>query len=258
MSSDRESSKPILLLDVGNTNLKWCWLEHGALSPIEHATHRDFGVSSIGERNWRSEKSPGRILVSNVMGAEMERSLSEWTVKAWGVRPEFVRCVKKAGGVTNAYTDPAQLGVDRWLTLIAVFNQKGRAACVVDSGTATTIDVIDKNGVHLGGMILPGLDLMRESLLARTRIPRVDAGDTGLLLAKDTATAVASAGINATAALVERAIRQVRERLGGEPRLILTGSSAGRIASALHEPHEVEPELIMIGLAVLAEEAGSR
>lgn len=255
MSPEIPGSAPALLIDVGNTNLKWCWLQGGARSEVEKASHTRSDFATIAERHWRQRQRPGRILVSNVMGDEVEKALSGWTRDNWGLAPEFVRSVREFKGVTNAYSQPAQLGVDRWLTLIAVVNQSARPACIVDSGTATTIDEVDADGRHLGGMILPGLDLMREALLDRTRIPRIESVDPELFLARDTAHAVASAALHATAALVERVMARASTRLGGIPHLILTGSNAGRIAAVLNQPCTLEPDLVMKGLEILALES---
>ena len=248
-------SAPALLIDLGNTNLKWCWLRAGVRSDVEQASHRGSDLPAIAERCWRQGQRPGRILVSNVMGHDIEQALSGWTRDTWGLAPEFARSVREYAGVTNGYSDPAQLGVDRWLTLIAVFHQGAQAACIVDSGTATTIDAVDEHGRHLGGMILPGLDLMRESLLARTRIPRVESVNPDLFLAKDTAHAVASAALHATAALVEQTMARISARVAGIPRLIFTGSNAGRVAAVLNRQCTLEPDLVMKGLEVLALEA---
>lgn len=244
-----------LLIDAGNTNLKWGWLDDGVLFAHGAASHRLFDVDSIAQRHWGDRDPPVRVLAANVAGPAMERAIGEWMRSHWQVTPEFVHPVRAGFGVTNGYDDPEQLGVDRWLTLVAVRSRGAGATCIVDSGTATTIDLIDGRGVHLGGLILPGTDLMRGVLLERTRIPRVPAvGETGFW-GTGTAAAVASAARQATAALVERAMARGTRDLGERPGLILTGGSAAELAALLERPHEILSGLVMDGLRVLAMEA---
>ena len=244
-----------LLIDAGNTNLKWSWLDGGVISAPGAASHRFSDVGAIAQRHWGDRDPPARVLAANVAGPEIEGALEAWVYRAWRLVPEFVRSVREGCGVTNAYDDPAQLGVDRWLTLVAVRRRGAGAACIVDSGTATTVDVIDGRGVHLGGLILPGADLMRDALLGGTRIPRVEAvGETGFW-GTGTAEAVASAARQATAGLVERAMVRATRDLRERPRLILTGGGAEELAALLEQPHEILSGLVMDGLRVLAMEA---
>ena len=244
-----------LLIDAGNTNLKWSWLDGGVISAPGAASHRVSSIDSIARRHWGDHDPPARVFAANVSGREVESALETWTHEAWQLVPEFVRPVREGYGVTNGYDDPVQLGVDRWLTLVAVRSRAAGAACIVDSGTATTVDVMNRHGVHLGGLILPGIDLMRGALLDRTRIPRVEAVGETAFWGAGTAPAVASAARQATAGLVERAMDRATRDLGERPRLILTGGGAVGLAALLEQPHEILSGLVMDGLRVLAMEA---
>jgi len=245
-----------LLVDIGNTNLKWCWFEGGQLGEINFVPHQRGAVPDLPQRCWSHERRPDAVLVANVAAPEINHQIDKWISDNWRLVPKFMVSESECAGVTNGYTRPEQLGVDRWLTLIAVYNRYSTPACIVDIGTATTIDLIGENGQHLGGLILPGFELMRNALLQGTHIPRVDSiKNNPKLLGTDTATAVASACINSTAALVERVVYMETEKLGEQPSVYLTGSDAELLQSALMVPTKLQLDLVMSGLAIVA--AGS-
>jgi type III pantothenate kinase len=244
----------ILLVDIGNTNLKWAWLTGDGIGEIKAFSHRDSSWRQLAESCWGDGEAPSRALIASVLGEGAIDSLSGWMQEKWGLTPQPVRPEAERLGVTNAYPRPEQLGVDRWLTLLAVQATRQGLSCIVDCGTAITIDVLDDAGRHRGGLILPGLNLMREALLGRTRIPRVEPVDTKQLLACDTATAVASAGIHSAASLVERVMVETEKECHKLPELILTGSDARAVASVLARPLKIVPDLVMQGLRCLAEE----
>ncbi len=250
-------SGDILLIDIGNTNLKWAMLQTGKLSPITAKSHQDVAADRLAAESWSGMRPPDAIYLANVAGTDLESGLINWMLSEWNRRPRIVHPVAKMLGVTNGYRDPAQLGVDRWLTLLAVRGQVSGPVCIVDCGTAITLDLMDSEGSHFGGLILPGLNLMRESLLQQTRIPRVTHVPVDTLFARDTASAVASAAINSAAALIERTMRQAAELCNEPPRLILTGSDAAQISARLAIPFRIDGELVMKGLAVFAETVGT-
>jgi len=243
-----------LLIDIGNTNLKWAWLEHSGLSGISSARHIDRPLADIAESAWHAEPAPTRVIVANVAGDAKASELRGWTVQAWGIAPEFLVSPPAALGVRNGYALPEQLGIDRWLTLVAAHAKWDEPVCIVDCGTAITVDLLDADGQHKGGVILPGFNLMREALLARTRIPRVSAADVRTLLGRDTATAVASAALHSAAGLVERVLREGREEFAVTPRLVVTGSDAQYLLSQIDVPGEIASDLVMSGLRLVAED----
>jgi len=252
-------SKNILLIDIGNTNLKWSLLQAGQLSAVSAKSHRAVkgNLDLLAAQCWSGILPPDAVYLANVAGAELVAGLSDWMRSHWDRTPRLVQPVSRACGVTNGYVDPAQLGVDRWLTLLAVRRQEQGPVCIVDCGTAITVDLMDSQGVHHGGMILPGLALMRESLLQQTKIPRVTHVSPDSLFARDTATGVASAALNSAAALIERAVEQADAAGHGTPKLILTGSDAAQVAECLNIAHQLDRELVMKGLATIAEQMDS-
>jgi len=241
----------VLLVDVGNTNLKWARWETDEVGPVLTSPHQEGPLDGLLDTCWGSDPAPQRILVSNVAGARVADGLIRWSAAHWGVAPAFVRSVLSLLGVTNGYRDPSRLGVDRLLAMGAVRQHWKRSACIVDVGTAITLDALDGKGLHLGGLILPGFDMMRWALERRTAIPEMGEPRGLELLARDTASAVGSGAVHAVAALIDR----IMDRLdsdSGIPLLVLSGSAAASLVPALDRPFEPTENLVMAGLALVA------
>ena len=241
-----------LLIDSGNSRLKWALLDHGVLQPGGSC---DGGASLTADRLdqiWGGLPAPRRVWVANVAGQETCAVLKSWVEAHWQVSPSFV-CAKAEGfGVINGYREPARLGVDRWLALVAARHHYPLPACIIDCGTALTLDVIDAKGRHQGGLICPGLDLMRLSLDQGTAAVKVDAcqPESGLL-GDSTAAAVTLGAQKALLGLVERSVRELNERWSSL-HLILTGGGATWLASCLSLPVHLAPDLVLKGLAVVS------
>jgi type III pantothenate kinase len=250
-----------LLIDIGNTNLRWATHdpevpapagEGPLLGPVAGVHHH--GALPIDLlAAWDQLDPPARVLVGNVGGNDLADHLARATRSLWGIEPSFAVPQARALGVRVAYAEPMRLGVDRWLALIAAHHQGPGAALIVDAGTAITYDLLLADGQHLGGLILPGVHLMRETLLGRTRIPPVSGPtdpDPGAPWATDTATAISGASLQAPAALAERLWGQLCDQVGDSPRLILTGGDAESLAPLIHVPAHIQPALVLQGLAL--------
>ena len=247
----------MLLIDIGNTRAKWATLADSRLSRCGAILHRGVPsgdwVDGIDTADHRYE----RILVSNVAGAAAARTLTEWAQQRHGLQPEFVRATAAGGGIVNAYANPETLGPDRWMGMIGAWRRAHGPLVCIAAGTAMTVDAVDGTGRHLGGLIVPGRDMMIDSLLRRTgEIARAAAtapADEDGLLGRNTAAAVELGAVHALAALAVDTVREVARRVGGEPRVFLGGGDAVRIEPLLRLPVEVSPQLVLEGLAVLAE-----
>jgi len=146
-----------------------------------------------------------------------------------------------------------QIGVDRWLALLAAHQMGERALLILDAGTAITYDLLLGEGRHLGGLILPGVHTMRQSLLANTQIPPIEPKESEDPWARDTATAIAIASLDAPAALAERLLRQLAEVADGSPVLITTGGDAQALQARIQAPACHVPDLVLQGLALVPE-----
>lgn len=246
-----------LLIDIGNTRVKWARFENAALQPQSAAPHADWTVQSVVETVLQRGGRSDRVLVSNVAGPRMADAVRTAVAQAWQIEAEFVTSTTAAGGIRNAYPQPAKLGVDRWLAMIGAHALERGAVCVVSVGTAMTIDGIAGDGRHLGGVIVPGPDLMVGSLLNNTSdiAQRSQQGDTAdRLFADNTLGAVWQGAEQALAALVERAVAVMRRTLNETPKLLVTGGASERVEKSLGLPYRAVPDLVLRGLAVLAAE----
>ena len=156
----------ILLVDIGNTRVKWATWNGNALGPQSVADH-----ASRNAADWQQELrggGPTRVVAACVGDTAARAALAEASRAVLGREAEFVASTVSAAGVRNGYTHPAQLGVDRWLAVIGAYHRHRRACCVVDAGTAMTVDAVDASGLHRGGYIVPGPRLMIDSLLSGT------------------------------------------------------------------------------------------
>jgi type III pantothenate kinase len=245
----------ILLIDIGNTRLKWAQLRDGVLSQQQAFAHANGDRAKSIEQMTTSVPRPERVLISNVGGAEVGAACADAVRARWSIEPELVVSTSQAGGVTNAYREPEKLGVDRWLAMIGARAILSGALCVVSVGTAMTIDGVDAQGLHLGGLIVPGPHLMVASLLDNTseiaaRATHPHTGDG--LFADHTFGAIHQGARHALAALVMRAVGEMERRLGVKPTVVLTGGASERIASLLEISCQGVPDLVLRGLATIA------
>jgi type III pantothenate kinase len=173
----------LLLLDVGNSRLKWAVLRNPYRRGQEFAGQgavelKGLHTSAAGwSRLFKEAGTPERIYACNVAGVAMARQIRAASRRA-GLKPvHFARSAVSAAGVRNAYPEAWRLGADRWVQLIGAHHEHpGSDLCLVSLGTAMTIDLLTAAGRHLGGSIVPGPRLMIESLLERTAGIRRRAG----------------------------------------------------------------------------------
>jgi type III pantothenate kinase len=244
-----------LLIDIGNTRIKWASLEQKRLAQQHAEPYADWDGAQIRAQILSKLSKPQRVLVANVGGARIGKLVAETIKVACDVEPEFVHATASAAGVRSGYREPEKLGVDRWLAMIAAYNLEHRAVCVASVGTAMTVDAVDAAGQHLGGIIVPGPDLMISSLHRGTSdiAMRASDGNQGTeLFADNTQAALYQGAAHTLAAIVERAGHVMQARLGELPALLVTGGASSRITEALRVPFRVVPDLVLRGLAELA------
>jgi type III pantothenate kinase len=246
----------ILVIDVGNTRLKWAWLTSSGLSDQQAVVHRDAKPGLWTSALFESGQKPKRVLVSNVAGPVMAKTLSRLTKKMFRTNVEFITAMPEYHGLTNGYLDPKLLGADRWLALIGAWTKARSALCVVDAGTAVKVDSVDASGQHLGGLIVPGIHMMREVLMTRTSdIAKAAEHSTPSLagiLANNTIGAVSRGAVFALAGMADRAAEVIEQSTGVKPKLFITGGDAGMITGTMRSQGEIVPDLVLQGLAVIA------
>ena len=139
----------MVLADVGNSRIKWLIDERGQFQARGQASHGAEHWAELAARLWGSLKRPARAIIVNVAGTEARAGLASWIWKNWAIEAEFVCSTAAACGVRNAYAEPERLGADRWVAMIAARAITGQNCCVVDCGTAITIDALAADGRHL-------------------------------------------------------------------------------------------------------------
>ncbi|MCA8967717.1 MAG: type III pantothenate kinase, partial [Planctomycetes bacterium] len=199
-----------LLVDIGNSRIKWARDDAGNLTGHGEAAWRERGLRATIAAAWTALARPRRIIASSVLDAPSREELCEFVRERWQHEVQFVRSLPSACGVVNAYPEPGRLGVDRFAALVAARAAGLRSCCVVDCGTALTIDGLTGDGRHLGGLIAPGVATMRRSLLVDTRGIRVVEGDTRLMLASETGAAVAAGTCYSLVALIDRVVHEMQ------------------------------------------------
>ena len=248
-----------LLLDIGNSHCKCA--EHDGKRfhwhPPVAVNGDDIGLCMSASLNGEVT----RVLVASVRGDEFNQALADLLQTRFKVKPEFAATVRAACGVTTAYREAARLGVDRFLALIGAWRRVGGACVVADCGTAVTVDAINDHGVHQGGLIMPGLQLMQSSLgLGTDRLPMPDEegnAATSDLFARDTQSAVANGCRRMFMAAVTSAACEMQAQLvnDGADRaaLLVTGGDSGLLVGAAGVDAEHHPHLVLEGLSVFSE-----
>lgn len=249
-----------LLLDAGNSRVKWGVLESGEIrrtGNIAQERIREHGLQALTTRIPRQVDD---VFASNVAGPSFATRLSGIVGAHCGCDVRFARSAKGGWGLTSSYAQPRRMGVDRWVAMVGAWAEVGAACLVVDAGTAVTIDAIDDGGRHLGGQIVAGVATMAQALAGATSdIPPIKPGsgrasrDLGMF-ASSTAAAVREGAQNAVAGAVDRAI-QVLQSNAYSPVVVLTGGDASRILNALCETPLHRPHLVLQGLAHMLDNA---
>jgi len=243
------------LVDVGNTRIKWAFQYEDELSPGASIDYEKAEFSALAHTNWGKLDIPRRVLVANVAGGGLEEQISTWVVRRWRIDPEFLVAEKQGWGVTNGYTEPRQLGADRWACLLAARSQISGPACIVDCGTAITIDVLSDSGEHMGGLILPGIQMMQQSLVGRTSqitSKKMTEDLDALQLGRSTQLAVENGCFYSAVTTIERVVTEFSEVSGDTITTVITGGDADRVSALLAIPVEKKPDLVLQGLAVVA------
>lgn len=234
-------------MDIGNTRIKWARVAPNGLGRPA-AANRDEPLETALDAAFADAGAPSVVLIASVAGEDFNARLEQWMVGRWGRPPEWFRSAPEALGVVNGYRDFAQLGADRWAAVLGARGLHAPPVGVIDCGTAVTLDVVDANDRHLGGLIAPGLALAQRSLLTNTANVRAAARQATGLLGRSTAECVANGTSLGLAGVVERWMRDVDASLEGVTWLA-TGGSWPQLRDTIHGSMQYDPDLVLRGLA---------
>lgn len=220
-----------LLLDGGNSRLKWAWVQQGKIVRTNHAPYRDLTAL---EHEWRQYGSRVlRVVGSAVCGASKQALVAERLPES---EIEWLSSMKRALGIYNHYQNPKSHGADRWFNALGSRLFSRNSCVVVSCGTAVTVDALTHDGHYLGGTIMPGFHLMRESLVLKTA--NLNQSSVGKLFPFPTTTANAIAGgmMDAVCGSIIIMHNRLKMRSQGAPTdVIITGGGARKVAHALPE-----------------------
>ena len=243
----------ILLLDAGNTSVKWGLCEANDIVMSGSFIHRGNNVNDLADLSWSELQMPACVYIANVAGEDTAKQLSGWVVKQWGITPVFISTTGQACGMINAYAVPEHLGVDRRAALIGAHYHGSGALCIVDCGTAITLDMLAADGVHQGGLILPGVEMMKQMLLKNTAVKNTSCTqEPANLFAMSTEDAINSGALYMAVAAIDRIVADMAAAPGTSLDVVLTGGDASRILTLLACPARHDSELVLKGLAILA------
>ncbi|MFM0738318.1 type III pantothenate kinase [Paraburkholderia xenovorans] len=260
------SSAPYLLIDAGNSRIKWALVQADGTQSVAGVLAHD----GSDEPGWADLPTPRSVWISNVAGQTVAARIAALLDAHWPHLPRTtIRASARQCGVTNSYTTPDTLGSDRWAGLIGAHAAfPGEHLLIATFGTATTLEALRADGCFVGGLIAPGWTLMMRSLGEHTaQLPTLDAGaargllDTGgahegarrgPFFATDTPRSLSAGCTLAQAGLIERMWHDLQHEWQVPVRLVVSGGAVDEVTSALKVPHTRHDSLVLSGLALIA------
>lgn len=241
----------ILEIDYGNTRLKWRLLDSLLLECIARGA-----VEGSKELMLTLHKIEDLELkfcrVCSVRADAENVKLTALISNAYGVKVDYARSAKALAGVTNGYNNATQLGVDRWLAVVAAYVRTQAACMVIDCGTAITVDYIRADGVHIGGSIAPGLKLMSSALNCNTQLVSDVSNVVGaerVVIGRDSQVAVGVGIRSMLTGFVREQLRTAEAELGSLFAVVSTGGDSGLIRS-VDKRIVLDEDLVFSGLAI--------
>lgn len=238
-----------LLVDSGNSFIKWALSDAGQMTVQQRL---EWSSSPILAESWSGYRRPGRVLVANVNDDQAVQKITEASLACWQLEPEFLASSRHFHGLVNSYRQPAQLGVDRLLAMLAAMRRARSAVIVIDCGTAVTVDLVDADGAFVGGVIMPGLHTARRALRRATAAIDQVVDNDYTATALSTEQGVASGTLLGLAGAIERVVSEQAALCDSPPVVFLTGGDADDILMQLNFDVELRPHLVLEGLHACA------
>jgi type III pantothenate kinase len=238
----------ILAIDAGNSRVKWGWHDGQQWVNLATVSLIEFAASNHDINPFAAtHEQPERIIISNVAGEGAHELLVNWT-SIFEAEPLWLHGEAERCGVRSLYDSPERLGSDRWAALVAARALQRGACLVVNAGTATTADMLSADGEFLGGIILPGVDLMRFVLHEHTgRLPIQEGRFSNF--PRTTIDAIETGCRHAQAGAVERVFRAMADA----PVCLVSGGAGRSLMEQLDIPCRYVENLVLEGLARIAQ-----
>ena len=240
----------ILLVDIGNSRTKYATMTGSDLQPGKAIDN-----SETFDALFEKVTKPNAVYVSCVGSDALYESLVIWVEQQWGCQTIRLTTQLHCGKVVNGYRQPDRLGVDRWAALVGAYQLVEGAVLVIDCGTACTADLIDQDGRHLGGALMPGVRLLQRSLQTGTAAIKSEAiADAGLGWGQDTASCIALGIESGLLGFIEKMKLQAERSVGQSVAVLLTGGDAPTLRERLEFDARYEKELVFYGMAAMVAE----
>ncbi len=240
-----------LLIDSGNSLIKWALVENEAFIAEDRCSTDS--VSSLHDL-WKNHENPARVIVANVAGERVASEIRKAVSILWQLDAEFIVSSQSCCGLTNSYHKPEQLGVDRWMAMVAAYQMTQNSVIVVDCGTAVTVDLVNEKGLFVGGVIMPGLSTAFQCLRTETdaveEISSINSDASSV--AQSTEEGVAAGVLLGLAGGVERVVREHSLLVDKTAAVLITGGDAEKIMPHLTIPVDFQADLVLQGLRIVA------
>ena len=252
-----------LLIDIGHSRIKWSLYDSSCdtFTTFGAMYYHEANLPDLFAHHWGNIIELENVLIADVSSDKIAESCNFWFAENYHVKAVHVKTQNYAHGMRNAYLNPSRLGVDRWLAMLAGwyrFRNDKAAMCVVDCGTAITVDGISDAGLHLGGLILPGFTLAHSSLAdgvrgIRCAIDEADHMDSHSMppyFYNTTKQAIHGGYQFAVIATIDSIVTAMQNKFGQTVHRLLTGGDAKRVLGLTKTEFEHDPKLVLRGLAL--------
>ena len=249
----------LLAIDVGNTQtVIGVYRDSDLLHMWRLATVKTHTADELRLKAGPLVEAAG-IRLADVNGAALASVVPALT-EAWEEAltemlgaPPLVCSAATAGGLFACdYPNPAEIGADRVADAVAARALYGAPVVVVDFGTATNIEVVDADGVFVGGIIAPGVETSAQALFSRaTKLAATELADPGTAIGKSSAEAIQIGIVHGEAARVDGLVDAVFEQLGYRAPVVATGGLAHRVAQASRTITDIDQKLTLEGLRLI-------
>lgn len=252
------------LIDIGNSRIKWASIENAAYKAGSALAYSGISQQEIIKQIQNLSGAPSCIYIASVAQEKFLNDLKKCLVANFAVEPFQMITQQIAAGINNGYDDASKLGIDRWLGILAAYNLKPGNALVVDAGSALTLDFVDENGFHQGGLIAPGLSMMREALTTKT----AKLGYNTLIKSqcisntfeRNTQDAIREGTLRMMVDFISTEAEKIRNENRGQVNFYLTGGDAPALLPFLDNEWIYKPDLVLNGMChlVLSESQSTR
>ena len=239
----------LMAIDSGNTCIKWGlhdgnnWLTQGNLTQDKII---------LLQQEWQDLPRPQTVIISNVSNTITKKRLSK-LLSYWEVKPKWITALAYQCGVRNYYTNPLFLGSDRWAALIAAWKLQQQGCLVIDLGTTMTVDALSDTGEFLGGIIVPGIELMKKALASNTTALQNQEGEFSDF-PDNTANAIHSGTVHALIGAIKGMSELFTIAVGHKPECIISGGGSKQLLDVLNINANVVDNLVLEGLVLIAKE----